>query len=401
MSEGLAEAKRALLSLIGGQPPRCDPRPLDWREVFEMAAAHRLEPFLAWRLERGDCSAPSTVAASWREARRRGALLGLAHQAALRLALDRLGASHVPVVALKGVALAWRYYPEPSLRPMRDLDVLVPAERALEAAELLADAGFARESADPRVLADALAASHELPSQRHPRLGVTIELHHRLTDPPHRRGYFMPQLSAPDVLARAVAVDCGGLGVPCPSPQDLAAHLIVHAAYGHRFDCGPLVLADLHFLSADPTIDWARLREDAQRQGWARGFDLLLALTSRWFGSSSGGFEPPPDPILDAAEQALVPDPAARHQTLAAADFAGARTPAAIARAVARRLAPGPEVVASEGGGRPMAAFWPVWATRRIARLAGGLADRRARSEAQATARVMRWLEAGAQFSGH
>ena len=366
-----------------------------------MAAAHRLEPLLAWRAEREAWVLPPAVADAWSGARRRAALVALAQHTALRLALERLGGAGIPVVALKGVALAWRHYPEPGLRPMRDLDLLVPEARARQAIALLHDAGFVPVATDAATLAEAFEYGHDLPAQRHAELGVTIELHHRLTDPPQRRGYFTPQLSARDMLARAVAVDCGGLSVPCPSPQDLAAHLIVHAVYGHRFDCGPLVLADLRFLASDPAIDWARLRADAQNQGWLRGFDLLLALTERWFGSSAGVVEPPPDAILDAAEQALLPDPATRHQTLAAADFFAARTPAAIGRALARRLVPDPHVVANESGGRSMAAFWPVWAARRIARLAGGLADRRARSEAHATARVMRWIEDGAQFSGH
>jgi hypothetical protein len=399
MTTELHAAKQALLALLGGRWPTGGVAPQQWPALGAMAAAHRLEPLLAWRASREGWPVPPDLARGWEAARRRAAVAALAQHASLRLALAELGAAAIPAVALKGVGLAWRSYPEPALRPMRDIDLLVPEARAKEAFTRLTQAGFAPEAADPASLAEALEHGHDLPAQRHRDLGGTIELHHRLSDPPHRRGYFTPQLAAGDVLARAAPVDCGGLLVPCPAPQDLAAHLIVHALYGHRFDCGPLVLADLHFLSAEPGIDWATLRAEATRQGWSRGFDLLLASTTLRFGPLPAVFDPPPEDVLDAAGEALLPDLAARNTTLAAADIAAARSPWALGRALARRLRPDPHVVARESG-RSKLPFWPRWAARRLVRLGRGLADGRARREASAAARVMRWVQDGAQFSG-
>ena len=93
--------------------------------------------------------------------------------------------------------------------------------------------------------------------------------------------------------------------------------------------------------------------------------------------------------MLDAAESALLLDPAARGQAEALSDFTSARSVPALARAVLRRLAPDPQVVAQEGGGRSAVAFWPVWVVRRLTRSFGrrGLAP-----EARAAAEVMRWI---------
>ena len=386
----MTQDKRDLLALLGGRWPESGIDDAQWPAIMEMAAAHRLEPLLARHVEREGWSVPDITAGAWQAARRRAALAALAQQAALRLALERLAAAGIDAVALKGVALAWRHYPEPALRPMRDLDLLVSEARAREAAAILAEAGFVPDPAGPVSLAD----EHQLPAQHHPDLGVTIEVHHRLGDPPHRRGYRVPQLSPDAMLARAEPVDCGGVAVRCPPPQDLAAHLIVHALYGHRLDCGPLVLADLHFLGEGGAVDWARLRADARAQGWLRGADLLLALTARCFGSMPVVFSEPPAGVLAAAEDALLPDPAARGHTEAAADFAAARSPAAFARALRRRLTPDPHVVEDEGGGRPAWAFWPIWALRRLVRLGYRLSSRRASSEALSAAQVMRWLQA-------
>jgi hypothetical protein len=319
-------------------------------------------------------------------------MVTLAQQSALRLALARLSNAGIAAVALKGVALAWRHYPEAALRPMRDLDLLVPEARAVEAFGVLSAAGFISETDDPAVLRLALVDDHQLPAQFHPALGVKIEIHHRLSDPPQSRGYRVPQIDPAGVLARAVTVDCGGALVPCPDPQDLAAHLIIHALYGHRLDCGPLVLADLHFLAQSQAVDWIALRKQAESDGWARGMDLLLALVERSFGSLPSPLaDPPPSNVLDAAEAALLLDPEARGQAEALSDFSAAQSGSALARAILRRLAPDPLVVAQEGGGRSALAFWPVWVARRLTR---SVRRRGHAAEARAAADVMRWIQA-------
>ena len=384
--------KQTLLALLGGAWP--DDRISDecWPRIAAMATAQRLEPLLAWQAERGGWPVPTAIAATWNQARRDAAIAALSQQAALRLALARLGEAGIAAVALKGVALAWRHYPEAALRPMRDIDLLVAEDRAFDALQVLASAGFAPETTDPATLRQALADDHQLPAQYHPGLGVTIELHHRLGDPPQSRGYRVPQIDPAGVLARAIAVECGGALVPCPAPQDLAAHLIVHALYGHRLDCGPLVLADLHFLAADRAVDWGALRDQAESAGWGRGLDLLLALVERHFGALPAALaHQPPPAVLAAAEAALLLDPAARGQAEALSDLTAAQSGPALGRALLRRLIPDPQVVAQEGGGRSTLAFWPVWAVRRIVRAV----NRRGHgSEARAAAQVMRWVQA-------
>ena len=387
-----AANKSVLLALLGGTWPGATIAAADWTRIAAMAVDQRLEPLLAWHAERGGWPVPAAVAEAWNRSRRDSAMAVLSQQAALRLALARLGDAGIAAVALKGVALAWRHYPEAALRPMRDIDLLVAEDRAIQASQVLAMAGFVPETTDPATLRQALADDHQLPGQYHPALGVTIELHHRLGDPPQRRGYRVPQIDPAGVMARAVAVTCGGALVPCPAPQDLAAHLIIHALYGHRLDCGPLVLADLHFLAADHAVDWAALRDQAVRDGWARGLDLLLALVGRSFGPIPAALtHRPPPAVLDAAEAALMLDPEARGQAEALSDLTAAQSGPALRRALLRRLAPDRQVVAQEGGGRSALAFWPIWAVRRLAR---AIRRRGNGPDARAAAEVMRWIQA-------
>ncbi len=394
MSEALGRAKHTLFEMIGGRAP---PGDADWPSIATMAAAHRLEPLLAWRADTADWTIPEAVASEWDKARRAAALHGLGFQAALRLAGERLDAAGIAWVALKGVALAWRDYPAPELRPMRDIDILVARADVLRAAEALTAAGFVKprsdDAADAAAVAEALRQDKHLPPLEHAALGVTLELHHALSDAPERHGYHSPQLDPDAMLAGRQAAQIGGAAVPCPASADLLAHLMVHALYGHRLDCGPLVLADIHFLLAARQIDWAAFVARAQAQGWERGAALLLALTERHFGPQPYQLPSPPGAIVAAAESALLADPATRDHAETLADLTASRSPTALAAALRRRLRPDSQIVASEGAGANGWAFWPIWAARRVGRLIARIANRRAMAEARGAATVIRWLQ--------
>jgi len=82
----------------------------------------------------------------------------------------------IPVVALKGFALALDIYPDSGLRPMSDIDILVPEGKGFEALSILQKNG-ARKSSVPR------SRLHETVNG-HVRAivmdGVLIEIHQRL-----------------------------------------------------------------------------------------------------------------------------------------------------------------------------------------------------------------------------
>jgi hypothetical protein len=79
-------------------------------------------------------------------------------------------------VVLKGLGLAYEYYPDPALRPMSDIDLLLKQADVLPALTLLADAGFKVElpSQNSRRLPKQLQAI----SPQLDGIFVTVELHH-------------------------------------------------------------------------------------------------------------------------------------------------------------------------------------------------------------------------------
>ncbi len=70
----------------------------------------------------------------------------------VRPVIERLRSKNIPVLLLKGTALACSYYPDSGCRPMRDVDILVPLEEATAVCCMLETDGWKSLHWRPQVL---------------------------------------------------------------------------------------------------------------------------------------------------------------------------------------------------------------------------------------------------------
>lgn len=220
--------------------------------------------------------------------------------------------------------------------------------------------------------------------------GTVVELHHHLWEPDGRLDHASP--AAIDAAVRAAAVTEAD-GLAYPAPIDMLAHLIAHAVYSHRLDCGPLLLADVDFLLQARPIDWARFWERARMEGWSGGARLVLSLVARHRSGISiawSGQEPVPEALLDDAALLLLQDLERRQSAGFLASLQRRGWPGLLDRVTGRRrVATGPAVrreMASAGG-------FIGWAGSRWRRTAGDLAHRDTRNQARSLARLSSWLD--------
>jgi hypothetical protein len=280
-----------------------------WLAIRRLAAEQRLAPLLHWRLthERRDLVVPDGVREALAVGYREGTFRALRLQAGLLAAARILDERGIPCLALKGAYLAFHAYPEPALRPLRDLDLLVPKKDGLEAFRALEDAGYTQlpgQSVDPVAFAD---GHKHLPVLRDPAGDLHVELHWSLDD---------PQLPGADAFAeervwgRRIERVVAGRALGYLNEADLLLLLVTHTLRTHRFTNGPLVLSDIHYLAAKGTIDWRLFWLQAQGVGWLRGCLLLLRMSELCLGplpiKSPEGL-PPRDPDLDALAAACAP----------------------------------------------------------------------------------------------
>ncbi|WP_324828719.1 nucleotidyltransferase domain-containing protein [Qipengyuania zhejiangensis] len=297
----------------------------EWHALDALADGHRLRPHLHGRLTRGEIAAdvPDPIAAGWRNAHRANAIAILVQRRALLQAVALLEAESITSVALKGSALAWSVWPAPAERVMRDIDVLVPAHRAVDAYGILRGAGWQAPDAAPALLERIASSETHLPPVFSPD-GVMCELHARVWASPPLSGSPMPRSDDAGLLARAVFDPEQAIHVP--AAEDMLAHLIVHCAASHLFNVGPPALADIAYWLDANTPDWAAFWARADADGFQRHAGLVLALVDTWFRpgllETSGCPLTIEADILDKASHLLAQRPEARKDINAIAGLA-------------------------------------------------------------------------------
>ena len=105
------------------------------------------------------------------------------HADALREIIDAAEGYVSGLTLLKGISLASEYYPEFHLRPMRDMDVLVPGEHLARMETLLHDLGYKPQRGDPSGF---YKTHHHLMPFFHEEKRVWVEVHHHLLSDKNR-----------------------------------------------------------------------------------------------------------------------------------------------------------------------------------------------------------------------
>jgi hypothetical protein len=387
-----ADHARVLLSLAFATPRDglASLSEADWVRIDELAAQHRLQPWLAERWEGAPGPIPEPILQGWRESRRHAAITALGQRADLLACVRRLDEAGIPSVALKGAWFAWHAYPAPALRPMHDIDLLAAPERAVSAYESLQDSGWRRTRPFEQGLAHTLAHDKHLP-QLTSAAGSVIELHIRCWKGDVPR----PRDAAILSRARRMTPDDP---VRYPAASDLFAHLAIHAAVEGRFDCGALALLDLEMLLRRERLDWPAIFAEAEAEGWLRHAALLLTLADRWLHpgllAETGCPLQVPASVADTAERLMVQDLSTCREAQFLADLSAAAAGGRLLRTGARRLLGRPaHIGGAESAERDFSrdGGYVPWLADRVRRTVAAMFGTRVRQQAAGYRRVSAW----------
>ncbi len=263
----------------------------DWDYLLKIAREHRLGAMLHHRLKRDDLVhvIPERVLTYLKTAHRNSALRSLVVYRELVKVTRLLEAEGIPSIALKGAYLARFAYPDPALRPMRDIDLLLKPEQAIRAFELLKGYGY-RPFSEGSPEAYLIECKHFSPLIS-PE-GISIELHHRLNESDQEQACLCG--SEDEIWARSLLRRVGGIDVRFLAPEDLLLHLCVHATMHHHFNLGALALVDVVFLVETHQIDWQAFLKAVSVGGGQRCALALLYLARRNLGAKI------PDKVIEA-----------------------------------------------------------------------------------------------------
>ena len=149
----------------------------DWQAFLRDAELNAIVPLIYRHFEEHKYQPPAEVKLSLKALQLRHRAAANARYQLMQELQNAFSEASIPLVGLKGVALAPMLYQEDYLRPMRDVDVLVPAESQTAAGEILRSLGFDLPEQQPsRFMRD----SHQLPNATRQVNGFTIsvEIHH-------------------------------------------------------------------------------------------------------------------------------------------------------------------------------------------------------------------------------
>lgn len=214
-SESLGQRLRATVSQVN-----------DWTSLATEAEEQGLSPLLYAHLRQADIDLPRPI-------KREIQGLYLRHKHAYQVRLQVLNevltafrAANLQLLLLKGAAVSFLAYPEPYLRPMRDIDMLVRKSEARRAQELLNDLGFEAPLPEGDTLPDKHLA---IATRRLEGMKISLEIHHNLFNDYHPAFMELESLSAAplaftiDGLEQTAAYTLGY--------EDMLWHLCQHVAY--------------------------------------------------------------------------------------------------------------------------------------------------------------------------
>ena len=181
--------------------------------------------------------------------------------------LDAFDSAGIPILLLKGIALTPLYYKNWGLRPANDTDILVPPERAHDAARLLNDLGWhcsrSGDIASPMFRSTIHALEFESAQN------ISIDLHwHALHD--------RCQEDADALFwkhAQPVALNVRQARTPGDTEQ--LFHVCLHAV--RRNQVAPIRwIADAAMILRNSTIDWDRFARHAIDGRFSRSIAIAL-----------------------------------------------------------------------------------------------------------------------------
>jgi len=298
-------------ALIAAVTPAASIADEDWSRLVARAVQHGLAPMLWWRLKREGFILDEDA--------RFAPLIETAHHTAVGAALldhglravdTALRDAAIPALWLKGAALAPTVYPEPALRPMGDLDVLVPYDQREAALAVIQRIGYDFYEDEGHIFGggrDPLLArlSYHYHRRGGPGSVIVLEVHYRLLSsddellPLDQHAWFWSQ--------RAMLTLADGFVLHTLTPEAHLLYLCAHALLQHGgADTYLLRILDLHLLIAQSDLRWDVIVDQAVVFGWTTPIAEALTAAQAYFST------PVPVGVLDAlrARRPVHEDPA-------------------------------------------------------------------------------------------
>ena len=281
------------LSNHAGLVPWTDFTLTDWESLPAIAQAEGVAPLMYWKLRDYGWPAgtPDAAHTSLAQAYYSTVARNMLLCRELGRVLDVLGGIGIPAIVLKGAALAATLYPNIGLRPMGDLDLLVPRSRMEKAVQAARSFGY-REIHPELVPGITRVIGYHVYLQGGLQAHVAVELHWSLMggdndwrSPPMEWFWEQTELISSDVGGEQGGIEGSHTLTPTAHLLYLTAHLMLH--HGES-QAQLLWFYDIHLLINrwGERLNWDELLARSEEFRWVAALYAALQGARLRFGTA-------------------------------------------------------------------------------------------------------------------
>lgn len=223
---------------------------IEWNDFIELSLHHRLYPVIYLKLKQLKVDIVPATVMNYLAIQYKRNTLKMLKFSAVTDKMSRLFSEHqIPLILLKGPALAHHLYGDISHRTSSDLDFLVPIDKLAETEQLLVQQGYIKDDYIKTVLNDWKWRHHHF-TYIHPNQNVKVEIHWRLNPGPGKEPRFY------ELWERRSKSKLTAFPVFLLGKEDLFLYLISHGA---RHGWSRLRwLLDIQYLTKQQ-LEWKRV----------------------------------------------------------------------------------------------------------------------------------------------
>jgi len=268
-----------LIAAIRNTP--CSPPDLsveEWHNFFAQLRPHMIFPLITFHLRTWteDCQPPREIMDYLNRVRLYAAARNLRAGRQIQSVTDALKGAGIPVILLKGHALARTVYPDPALRQSSDIDLLVKPADLLRAETVMKSLGYTCDCHTFRI------APHEHPHQvfHLPGKGLHVEIHWEL-DGNYKlfENHWIEKAFENKIPVISADLSCFTLS-HIHHIQFLACHNIFQH---HSLRLDWVYDAAQLMKELKNQKDWETIRSGSARNHIRKSLELTLASASIWF----------------------------------------------------------------------------------------------------------------------
>lgn len=247
----------------------CPADPAEWESFVTWACRHEFGAFICYHLEHhagSDCCVPpSALGVRLRYTRYGAQAVSLMREQVWSKLLTALETAGIAVLVLKGAALAYTVYPEPLLRPMGDIDLLIKPADLSQITILLKGLGFCpKPEPQQRINPFNTGWTGELSFQREYEHAVmSVDLHWELFATEWLRR--VTRVNIESIWQQAVPFQIGHINAHTLSPEDMLFHICLHLSlHGFAHLRG---YVDIMQLLEQKNLDWSLFLQRVRAHG--------------------------------------------------------------------------------------------------------------------------------------